>query len=36
MHAVCSKYFETNNQRLRRLKVLEIGLGCDMAYGPGD
>jgi len=30
----CSKYFETNGQRLRRLKVLEIGLGCNMDYGP--
>jgi len=31
----CSKYFETTGQRYRRLKVLEIGLGCNMGYGPG-
>lgn len=28
-----TKYFEPN--RLRPLKFLEIGLGCDMLYGPG-
>jgi hypothetical protein len=32
----CSKYLENNNQRLRKLKVLEIGLGCNMHYGPGE
>lgn len=30
-----SKYFEVDNRRMMSLKVLEIGLGCDMVYGPG-
>jgi hypothetical protein len=31
---VCSKYFEQDGRRFQRLKILEIGLGCDMGYGP--
>jgi hypothetical protein len=30
----CSKYFERDNQRFSKLKFLEIGLGCNMHYGP--
>jgi spermidine synthase len=30
-----SKYFEMQHHRNQKLKVLEIGLGCDMNYGPG-
>lgn len=30
-----SKHFEMSGKRFLPLKVLEIGLGCDMTYGPG-
>lgn len=31
-----SFYFEARGaRRYRKLKILEIGLGCDMGYGPG-
>eukprot|EP00879_Flechtneria_rotunda_P024924 GHRR01026451.1.p1 GENE.GHRR01026451.1~~GHRR01026451.1.p1 ORF type:complete len:331 (+),score=43.90 GHRR01026451.1:939-1931(+) len=30
-----SKYFEGQGRRWQHLKILEIGLGCDMVYGPG-
>jgi hypothetical protein len=30
-----SKYFEMSGKRFLPLKILEIGLGCDMGYGPG-
>lgn len=30
---VSSKYFEPDGRRFRQMKVLEIGLGCNMAYG---
>lgn len=32
---IYGKYFEPDNVRLRVRKILEIGLGCNMAYGPG-
>eukprot|EP00878_Enallax_costatus_P005274 GHUV01005541.1.p1 GENE.GHUV01005541.1~~GHUV01005541.1.p1 ORF type:complete len:329 (+),score=43.88 GHUV01005541.1:427-1413(+) len=34
--AMYSQYFELmGNKRMEPLKILEIGLGCDMNYGPG-
>lgn len=31
-----SSYFEANSaRRYQKLKILEIGLGCNMNYGPG-
>lgn len=33
--SVYAKYFEFDQRRLRVRKILEIGLGCNMDYGPG-
>jgi hypothetical protein len=33
--AMYSKYFEVQHRRFQKLKLLEIGLGCNMNYGPG-
>jgi spermidine synthase len=33
--AMYSKYFEVQHRRHQKLKLLEIGLGCNMNYGPG-